>query len=92
MGVHTTPPPPPPLAGSLLPVVMVIRGFGQDYEIFYLATSAPMQRTSKPAPQPPPSLLRLPTASRASARQGRGFYRAKAVRSETGRTDTLVKK
>lgn len=44
VGVHTpaAPPAPPPLAGSLLPVVMVIRGFGQDYEIFYLATSAPM--------------------------------------------------
>lgn len=46
-GVHT-----PPLTGSLLPVVMVIRGFGQDYEIFYLATSALMQRTSKPARSP----------------------------------------
>ena len=43
-GVHT-----PPLAGSLLPVVMVIRGFGQDYEIFYLVTSALLERTSKPA-------------------------------------------
>lgn len=66
MGVHT-PPPAPPLAGSLLPVVMVIRGFGQDYEIFYLATSALMQRTSKPAPPPPPSLLRLPPAPRTAA-------------------------
>lgn len=43
-GVHT-----PPLSGSLLPVVMVIRGFGQDYEIFYLVTSALLERTSKPA-------------------------------------------
>lgn len=42
--VHT-----PPLSGSLLPVVMVIRGFGQDYEIFYLVTSALLERTSKPA-------------------------------------------
>lgn len=39
----------PPLSGSLLPVVMVIRGFGQDYEIFYLVTSALLERTSKPA-------------------------------------------
>lgn len=43
-GVHT-----PPLSGSLLPVVMVIRGFGQDYEIFYLVTSALLERTSKPS-------------------------------------------
>lgn len=43
-GVHT-----PPLSGSLLPVVMVIRGFGQDYEIFYLVASALLERTSKPA-------------------------------------------
>jgi len=43
-GVHT-----PPLSGSLLPVVMVIRGFGQDYEIFYLVTSALLERRSKPA-------------------------------------------
>lgn len=63
VGVHTppAPPTPPPLADSLLPVVMVIRGFGQDYEIFYLATSALMQRTSK---APPPSLLRLPIPTR----------------------------
>lgn len=35
-------------SGSLLPVVMVIRGFGQDYEIFYLVASALLERTSKP--------------------------------------------
>lgn len=34
-------------SGSLLPVVMVIRGFGQDYEIFYLVASALLERTSK---------------------------------------------
>lgn len=43
-GAHT-----PPLTDSLLLVVMVIRGFGQDYEIFYLVTSARLQRTCKPA-------------------------------------------
>ena len=36
-----------PLPGSLLPVVMVIRGFGQDYEIFYLVASVLLGRTSK---------------------------------------------
>lgn len=43
-GVHTS-----PHSGSLLPVVMVIRGFGQDYEIFYLVASALLERTSRPA-------------------------------------------
>lgn len=38
-----------PLSSSLLPVVMVIRGFGQDYEIFYLVASALLERTSKSA-------------------------------------------
>lgn len=35
-------------SGSLLPVVMVIKGFGQDYEIFYLVASALLQKMSKP--------------------------------------------
>lgn len=60
-GVHT-----PPLSGSLLPVVMVIRGFGQDYEIFYLVTSALLERTSKPARSMSVSLTPLVLGSKDS--------------------------
>lgn len=46
-GVYTA-----PLSGSLLPVVMVIRGFGQDYEIFYLVASVLLGRPCSGLPVP----------------------------------------
>lgn len=51
-GVHTA-----PLSGSLLPVVMVIRGFGQDYEIFYLVASVLLGRPFRLACSSPASPL-----------------------------------
>ena len=45
-----------PFPCSLLPVVMVITGFGKDYEIFYLVASVLQGKISKPACSPSVSL------------------------------------